>query len=130
MKSTSHNMEADVFQPKWKKFLVSWILLAAATLLVAATITLSLLSSSIHPHTIFSDPGKTITVLNIGSTISVFLTGELVMAVSDNLRWTLAARPKGVGLATFLGLGNATGLFRVVTLCFSNLNSRDRMWCS
>lgn len=117
-------------RPKWKKFLVSWILLAASTLFFAATITLSFLSSSVNPHTIFSEPGTTITVLNVGSTISVFLVGELLLAASDNLRWTLAARTKGVGLATFLGLGNATGLLKVAALFFSNLNSRDRMWCA
>jgi len=127
--SASLSRPADVFQQNWKKFLVSWILLAASTLLVTATISLSFISSSVHPYIIFFEPATTITVLNIGSTMSVFLLGELGLAASDNLRWTLAARPKGVGLATFLGLGNATGLFRVAKLFFAKLNSRDRMWC-
>lgn len=114
---------------KWKQFLPSIILFIATVLVVSATITLSFLSSSAHPWTIFKTPETTIAALNIGSTISVFLIGELLAGSCDNLRWTLSMRPKGVGMASFLVLGRATGLYGVISLLFSNQRVGHRKWC-
>jgi hypothetical protein len=115
---------------KWKRFKECLILLVITSLCVVASICYSFLSSAAHPIHLFPKAEQTILVLSIASTVSVFLLGELVLEVCDLLRWTLAARSSGVGFATFLGLGRATGLIGVLRLFLSTQETGHRKWCS
>ena len=73
-------------------------------------------------------PENTIFAINIGSALSVFLLGELLIGACDNLRWFLAASPTGIGMASFLALGRSTGLAGVFNLMFSNQRVGHRKW--
>ncbi len=106
-----------------------WIILGAATTVIGLTICLSFMSSSAHSVTIFAKTETTIFLLNIDSTISVFLITELLSGACESLRWTLASGSSGIGMATFLVLGKATGSFGVLRLLFSNQNVGHRKWC-
>jgi|SRR5579859_6187177 len=115
--------------PRWKQhfwyfafwvFTVGWIL---------AVVFYSFLSSSSkRPITIFQRPEHTILVLNVGSSISVFLLTELLYGAANFLRWTMAARRNGVSTATFLSLGRSTGIWGVLGLLFANQGFGHRKW--
>lgn len=129
--SVSHrDSEGPVARPKWKQFMLPTLLFGAAIVVVSATIWVSFRSSAAHPMTLFNKPQNTILALSIGSTISVFLIGELLAGTYDILRWTLAARSSGIGLASFLALGRATGSYGVLRLLFSNQEVGHRKWCT
>lgn len=109
-----------------------WLLLFVTFAFVLATLLYTILSSSPnHPITIFTHPEHTILILIIGSTISTALLGKLFLDCSELLRWSLASRPQGVGLATFLALGSTTGFTGVLHLAFSSQNGvGHRKWCA
>jgi hypothetical protein len=118
-----------ILAPKWRQYFTYIAMFVATIMIVSATICLAFLSSSGHFVRIFAEPENTIFILNLGSAISVFFIGELLTGASNNLRWVLAANPSGVGIATFLALGRATGLLGVLNLLFSNQNVGHRRWC-
>lgn len=118
-----------VLAPKWRQYFTYLAMFIVTIMVVSATICMAFLSSPPHFVKIFTRPEHTIFILNLGSTISVFLISELLVCASNNLRWVLAANPSGVGIATFLALGRATGLLGVLNLLFSNQNVGHRRWC-
>ena len=109
-----------------------WLLFFVTFAFVLATLLYTYLSSSpTHPITIFTEPEHTILILTIGSTISTALLGKLFLDCSELLRWSLASRPEGVGLATFLALGSTTGSGGVLDLAFSGQDGvGHRKWCA
>ena len=121
--------EGLILEPKWKQYRSQSILFCVTATIVIATIAVSFLTSSHQPITIFSMPENTIFAINIGSALSVFLLGELLIGACDNLRWFLAASPTGIGMATFLALGRSTDLAGVFNLMFSNQRVGHRKWC-
>lgn len=128
---TTREANGILLDPKYKQYLLYCLLFILTALVVTATIVLAFLSSSAHPVIIFLNPQKTILALNVGSTISVILIGELLTGASDNLRWIFAASPNGVGIATFLILGRATGLFGVFSMILSSdRNHGHQKWCA
>jgi hypothetical protein len=123
-------MKGIPLEPRWRQLIYFTLLFLITALWVTATVVYTFMSSSSkRPYTIFVSPEHTILALNIGSQISVFLLSEVVAEASDRLRWTLAARPEGVGLATFFGLGRATSLMGVVMLVFSRQRVGHVKWC-
>ena len=109
-----------------------WLLFFVTFAFVVATLLYTYLSSSPkHPITIFTFPEHTILILIIGSTISTALLGKLFLDCSELLRWSLASRPEGVGLATFLALGSTTGATGALELAFSSQEGvGHRKWCA
>lgn len=128
-RSTPSDTVGVVLDPKYRQYLLHCVLFLASLIWVAATICYAFLSSSQYPRAVFSKPENTVLVLNIASTVSVFLLGALVIAACDNLRWSLATAPPGVGFATFLGLSRATSLYGVLILLMSNQGVGHRRWC-
>lgn len=114
---------------KWKRYRMYLATLVVTAIVLVITISIAVVSSSTHRATAFASPSRTIFALNIGSTISVFLVGELLTGGLENLRWTLAVGNVGIGMATFLALGRATGLQSVIRLMLSNQNVGHRWWC-
>ena len=137
IESTSRNISSArsidprgiVLDPKWKQYCIYCFLFIVSTMVTLSTIIFAFLSSSSRPVTIFSSPQHTIALLTILSNISVFLMGELLSGSLDNLRWTLAGSPAGVGLATFLALGPGTGFVGLFRLLISNREVRQAKWC-
>jgi hypothetical protein len=127
---SSTQVVGDPTEPGWKKLSMFVLMYVVSTVIVIGTITFAFLSSSSHPWIIFSSPDRTITALNALTTISVFCVDELLITTCDMLRWSLAAKPTGTGMATFLALGRATSLSGILSLYFSNQNVGQRKWCA
>jgi hypothetical protein len=109
-------------EPRWRRSLPMGLLLVATFLWLAVTTWLSLASSSSRPPRFFQKPERTVLVLSLLSNGALFLLGELTSGMCEMLRWTIALRSSGVGIATFLGLSRATSNFGVINLLFSNQN--------
>lgn len=132
--SVKPNMSNDVavgvtLKSRWRQYIVQALLFFTASVVVGMTIAFAFLSSSAKPITIFSKPERTILVLNLSSTLSVFLLGEMFTISCNNVRWILAARESGFGMASFLALGNSTGLLGVFSLLHSSQDVGHRIWC-
>jgi hypothetical protein len=121
-----------VLRSRGRQTLSLWLRLLATFAFVLATLLYTFFSSSSkHPITIFTHPEHTILILIIGSTISTALLGKLFLDSSELLRWSLASRPEGVGLATFLALSSTTGTSGVLGLAFSSQNGvGHQKWCA
>jgi len=116
--------------PKWRQYLTFCLLYILTLLVVSATIAFAFLSSSLHPFNVFPSPQQTIVALNVASNASVFLIGEVLTSACEMLRWTLAANPAGLGMASFLALGRATGLLGVMSLVISKQGGvGHQKWC-
>jgi hypothetical protein len=130
IKETPTNWSQGIpLSPKWRQHLPQHLLFILTALWLILTICLSFLSSSPNPPLIFTRPEWTVLVLTFLSNGSVFLLGELTVVTNEMLRWTMCARPSGVGIATFLGLSRATSNIGVLSLFFSNQNIQHRKWC-
>lgn len=114
---------------RWKQFNTLLLLFSVTFIWVVSTITYTILSSASRPVGIFSRPEQTIFALNLLANLSVFFLGELVGGALEVIRWTLASRSSGLGLATFIGLGRATSLFGVFRLFVSDQQVGHRKWC-
>lgn len=118
-----------VLRPKWQQYRTNFVLFLLAVISLTGTTLVACLSSSTQPTVKFSNPKITVLALTIGSGASVFLLGQLISSAFDRLRWTLAASPDGIDLATFLGLSKATELLGVLSLVFSNNQLGPPKWC-
>ena len=120
-----------VLLPKWRQYLTFCLIYLLTSMVVSLTIAFAFLSSSAHPFDIFPSPQETILALNMASNVSVFLIGEVLTSACEILRWTLAAnRSTGVGMASLLALGRATGLVGVMSLIISNQGGTGHQkWC-
>ena len=117
-------------QPRWKQFTGILLLSLASVTWLVATICFAFLSASSPPLISFASPGLNIFLIQVGTTISVFLLGEIVSETFDIFRWHRAADPQvGLGMATFFALGRATSLSGVIRLLCSNLKAGHRIWC-
>lgn len=86
-------------------------------------------SFSSIPFNNFQTPARAILAINVGSTVAVFLLAALVNEGSEILRWRLANRRNGIGIATFLALGRATSMLGVIRLLFSGQKIGHKKWC-
>ena len=86
-------------------------------------------SFSSIPFNNFQTPARAIFAVNLGSTVAVFLSAALVNEGSEILRWRLATRRNGIGIATFLALGRGTTMLGVIRLLFSGQNIGHKKWC-
>ena len=120
--------EGFAVEQKWKQYFNYSLVFVASVVCVTVTVTYAFLSSS-SKLTIFSNPGVSIFVLSFLSIVSAFLLNECVTGACDVLRWNLAVRPSGVGIATFLSLGRATSPTGVLRLLFSKQRVGHRRWC-
>jgi hypothetical protein len=118
-----------VLHPKWQQYRTYFVLFLLAVVSLTGTMVVAYLSSSTQPIAAFSNPKTTVLALTIGSGVSVFLLGQLVSSGLERLRWTLAASPDGIDLATFVGLSRATGILGVLSLVFSNNQPGPPKWC-
>src|SRR5277367_613863 len=116
-------------QPKWKQYRFYLLSFVISCIWILGVISLAFMSSATNPITVFAKPQTTISVINIGTSVSVFFLGELVSGAFDCLRWTLAARKTGFGLASFLGLSRATSNFGAWSLFFHDFKVGHRKWC-
>ena len=117
-----------ILQPRWKQYMGTYLLFLATFVCVVGTICYLFISSSSHPL-VLSKPATTIFILNLATTVSVFLMSEMINQVFESLRWNLVARRTGAGIATFLSLGGGTSLLGVVRLMLSNQKVGHRKWC-
>jgi len=120
--------EGSKLQPNWRRHLPFVIIYLVTFVWVALEACFAFFSTSRKPRLLFPEPGETILLLNIGSTISIILLGELATETFDNVRWHLAANLKGVGFTTFLGLGRVTNIYGVIRLFWSRGTIGHRMW--
>jgi hypothetical protein len=114
---------------KWQQYRINIVFFLFALISLTGTTVVAYLSSSTQPIAAFSDPKIIILALTIGSGVSVFLLGQLVSSAFDRIRWTLAASPGGIDLATFLGLSKATDLLGVLSIIFSDNQLSPPKWC-
>jgi hypothetical protein len=114
---------------KWQQYRLSFVLFLSTLMCVIGTIIYGFLTSSQQPIAAVSNPKFTVLGLTIGTSVSVFLLGQLIGSITDSLRWTLAASSTGVDLATFLGIGTATGIFGMLALACSHNAQNYRIWC-
>lgn len=127
--SPENMVSAVPLESKWKRYLPSLISLAAATIWIAVTIWLSVVTGRLIP--LFSvAPKTTIFILNVFSAGSALLLGQVVGQIFELLRWTLGSSRSGIGLDTFLGLGTAIGNLGVLELMWNKSTLRHRVWCS
>ena len=92
-------------QKRWKQLHRVFGLCLLTLICVVGTIIFAFLSTSSSASVYFSKPSTTIFALQAATAFSVFLLGEMVSDAFDIFRWHYAARPGGVGIATFFGLG-------------------------
>lgn len=122
--------EGIVLDAKWKQLFTLNSLFVATSVWVILTTILAFISSSEKFTAFFLGPSSTILVLNVMSTGSVFLLGELVTETFEILRWALSVRPQGIGLATFFAIGRATNILGTIRIMFSNQRVGHRKWCA
>jgi hypothetical protein len=79
------------------------------------------------PHYYDFSPERTISLVNIASHISVFITSGLVGAVLDTLHWALASRPRGVSMITFLTTKQDTSALSAANLFLTR--GAHQKWC-
>lgn len=118
-----------VLLPKWQQYRTNFVFFLLALISLTGTTVVAYLSSSTQPIAAFSNPKIIVLALTIGSGVSVFLLGQLVSSAFDHIRWTLAASPGGIDLATFLGLSKATDLLGVLSIVFSDNQLSPPKWC-
>jgi hypothetical protein len=76
---------------------------------------------------IFS-PSTTVFVINVLSQSVAFLIARVFASAFEALRWSLAARRRGVTLPTFLSLSSGTSLYGIFMLLLAN--GQHRIWCA
>ena len=86
-------------------------------------------SFSSIPFAFFQIPARAVLAINLGSTVAIFLLAALVNEGFEILRWRLAMRRSGIGIATFLALGRATTVGGVIRLLFSGQKVGHQKWC-
>jgi hypothetical protein len=118
-----------LLESKIKKFRATLLEFPWPILFFIITVCISFLSSASVPSFIlFSDPSRTIFAVNATSALSTALLGSIVADVLQELRWSLAARPRGVRMVTFLGLGKAVGVWRTLR-SLKKEGGGHRSWC-
>lgn len=117
-------------QPKWRQYGTSGVVFIISCIWILSVISFAFMSSSSNPVIIFPKPQTTINIINFGTSVSVFLLGELWSGAFDSLRWTLASRNSGFSMASFLGLSRATSNFGVWKLLFHDFQVGHRKWCA
>ena len=127
--SPADTILATPLEPRWLRYLPITLLLTLASAWVGTTIWLSIALSGLGP--LFSlQPKTSIFILQVFSTGSAILLGQLVPQMFEHLRWTFGSRRGGIGFDTFLGLGSATGTLGVIKLLLRRSTLFHRLWCS
>jgi len=127
--SDNRGSDGVMLEPKWKQYSGYAVTLGLSSVLITLTVAWAFLSSH-SSVTIFSDPQVSIVLLTFLSTMSSLLVMQCVNGACNTLRWYLAIRPSGVGLATFLSLGPTTGYLGVLRLIFSKQGVGHRRWAA
>jgi len=123
-------LQGTELKPKWRKYLLDYILLVTAITWFTFTVWYAFEAFSDNTSSkLFADPQRTILVLNILSHGAVFWFSQVVINSCENVRWLMASSPEGIGFGTFLGLSRATSNFGVLTLLSSNQRGGHRIWC-
>jgi hypothetical protein len=107
-------------QSKRERFLMTWLTCAAAIISTIFSVYYSytvLVSDKAVPQALSLSPGKTVMAINVLSHVVAYLLWSLVTDANEELRWSLACRPEGVTLTSFLVLSRATPLHGVAYLC-------------
>ncbi|KFY92697.1 hypothetical protein V498_04812 [Pseudogymnoascus sp. VKM F-4517 (FW-2822)] len=107
-------------QSKRDHFLTTWLTCAAALISTIFSVYYSytvLVSEKAVPPALTLSPGKTVMAINVLSHVVAYLLWSLVTDAHEELRWSLACRPQGVTLTSFLVLSRATPLQGVAYLC-------------
>ncbi|OBT75014.1 hypothetical protein VF21_06337 [Pseudogymnoascus sp. 05NY08] len=107
-------------QSKRERFLMTWLTCAAAIVSTIFSVYYSytvLVSDKAVPQALSLSPGKTVMAINVLSHVVAYLLWSLITDANEELRWSLACRPQGVTLTSFLVLSRATPLHGVAYLC-------------
>ncbi|OBT90299.1 hypothetical protein VE02_03354 [Pseudogymnoascus sp. 03VT05] len=106
-------------QSKRERFLMTWLTCAAAIISTIFSVYYSytvLVSDKAVPQALSLSPGKTVMVINVLSHVVAYLLLSLITDANEELRWSLACRPQGVTLTSFLVLSRATPLHGVAII--------------
>ncbi|KFY56117.1 hypothetical protein V497_06501 [Pseudogymnoascus sp. VKM F-4516 (FW-969)] len=107
-------------ESKRRRFLFTWLTCAGALVSTVFSVYYSytvLVSERAVPQALSLSPGKTVMAINVLSHVVAYLLWNLVTDANEELRWSLACRPQGVSLTSFLVLSRATPLQGVAYLC-------------
>ncbi|KFY15941.1 hypothetical protein V492_01667 [Pseudogymnoascus sp. VKM F-4246] len=106
-------------QSKRERFMMTWLTCAAALFssIFSVYYSYTVLVGDNVPDALSLSPGKTVMAINVLSHVVAYLLWSLVTDANEELRWSLACRPEGVALTTFLVLSRATPLQGVAYLC-------------
>lgn len=127
--AASNSVSAIPLESRWTRYSPTLLSLIVSLAWVSATIWLSFATGYAKP--IIPSPSTTIIVLNVFSTGSTFLLGQAVGQTFEHLRWTLASNRKGIGLATFLGLGSSSSSIGVLdSMLWKPSTAHHRSWCA
>jgi len=123
----NHGSGGIMLEPKWKQYSGYMVPFGLSSVLITLTVVWAFLSAQ-SKVTIFSNPQVSIVLLGFLSTMSALVVVQCVEDACNALRWYLAIRPSGVGIATFLSLSSATGYWGVLRLFFAKQGVGHRRW--
>lgn len=111
--SKDDRLRTSTLQRKSRRFAPAWVtaLLAVATSAFSVWYSHRVLVDKARlPSWLALQPGATVLVVNVLSHIVAFLCWNIFSDVTEALRWSMACRPQGLLLTTFLALSRATPL--------------------
>lgn len=115
-------LRTSLLQRKSRKYGPLWVLavLAASMSAFATYYSYRVMVDEVAlPPNLQLQPGTTVLVVNILSHVVAFLCWTLFSDTTEALRWTLACRPEGILLTSFLVLSRATPFIGVAFLCMT-----------
>ena len=97
----------------------SWLLWSAVAYIMGCTIAYYILAAKPGSWLLRSDASLSISLVGLLSLASTMLGQALINISSDQLKWTLASREKGIEILSFLALSSATSIKNLLAFSLS-----------
>ncbi|KAK0625453.1 hypothetical protein B0T17DRAFT_273698 [Bombardia bombarda] len=118
--TAARSVRSAFLQRKTAKYAPTWAMTVLTFIITILTVWYSqrtMVDAKQVPSVMQLSPGLTVFMVNTLSQIIAYLAVTLFSDVLEQLRWSLACRPQGILLSSFLAMSRATPITGVFCLC-------------